>query len=162
VSLQLHRVPFLSSDAIECIISSLANLKNLGVYRCPLLHVGTTSTILDIIKRNRKSGGYVHLDFYPMFHQGPNALARYGSFGATWNDPGIDSNAAILQLVLYCCYAQAREMGFDLLDWAAAFRQFLEKCPMLDWTVVRFYEAIKTYEAKKGTPLANTSSHCTT
>ena len=146
MNLQLHRVQFLNVEAVECIVSSLPNLETLGIYQCPLLHLGTTGRLLDIVEAYKKRSGFIHLDFFPTFHQGPNASNRKGSFGVTWTDPGINTAAGIVKLILYEYYPKARRLGFDLFDDAGAFRFWLEKCPLPDWTVVRVNEAIKTYE----------------
>lgn len=155
-SLQLHRLSFLDITGVECILSSLPNLQNLGVYQCPLLHFGKAKELLDVVKAHpRDAGGarkYVHLDFFPMFHQGPNTLARHGSFGVSWGYIACDTVSAIMQIVLYELYPLARELGIDIFAWDSAFRLFLEKCPMPDWTVVRVYEAIRTFECAPGTP----------
>ena len=149
MNLQLHRIPFLNVRAVDCIVSSLPNLENLGIYQCPLLHFATTGKLLGIIEANKKEAGFVHLDFFPTFHQGPDMSNRQGSFGVTWSDPGINTLAGILKLLIYEYYPKARGLGFDLFNDASAFRRWLEKCPLPDWTVVRANEAVKTYEAKR-------------
>lgn len=151
MNLQLHRIPFLDLHAVKCIVASLPNLENLGIYQCPLLHVATTGKLLEAIETNKKKSGFVHLDFFPTFHQGPNTSARLGSFGVTWANPGMNTTAGILKLVLYDYYPKARSLGFDLFATGSAFRLWLEKCPLPDWTVVRTNEAVKTYEAKRRT-----------
>lgn len=142
---------FVDVKGLECIVASLPQLKTLGVYQCPLLHLGKASEVLDIIRHNPKhhvgeNYSYVHLDLYPMFHEGPNSLIRQGSFGATWNHPGCDLATGIIQLVLYELYPKAQSLNIDILEWGCAFRRFLEKCPMPRWGILRMYEAIKTIE----------------
>lgn len=152
-SLQLHRLSFLDVAGVDCILASLPNLENLGVYQCPLLHFGRTKDLLDSVKSHPKDGGprmYVNLDFFPMYHQGPNNMARHGSYGVSWNSLGCDTASAILQVVLYELYPAARELGIDLLSWDSSFRFFLEKCPMPKWAVVKLYEAIRTFECAQG------------
>jgi hypothetical protein len=155
-SLQLHRLSFLDITGVECILSSLPYLENLGVYQCPLLHFGKTEELLAVVKAHPKDAGgrkkYANLDFFPMFHQGPNTLARHGSFGVSWGYTACDTVSAIMQIVLYELYPLARELGINLFAWGSAFRLFLEKCPMPHWTVVRVYEAIRTFECAQGTP----------
>lgn len=154
--LQLHRLSFLDIAGIKCILASLPNLENLGVYQCPLLHFGKAKELLDVVKVHPRDGGgtkkYVNLDFFPMFHQGPNILMRHGSFGVSWGYVACDTVTAIMQIVLYDLYPLARELGINLFAWGSAFRLFLEKCPMPDWTVVKVYEAIRTFECSQGTP----------
>jgi hypothetical protein len=149
MNLHLHRVPFLNLAAVECIIASLPHLRHLGLYQCRLLHFGATLKVLEVIEKHQTESGFVHLDFFPNFHQGPNSSDRKGSFGVTWEDPGLNTTAGILQLALYHHYPKARSMGFDLFDPSSAYRLWLEKCPLPDWTVVRAYEAIRTYEAHR-------------
>ncbi|KAB5549748.1 hypothetical protein GE09DRAFT_182916 [Coniochaeta sp. 2T2.1] len=150
-NLQLHRLQFLDINAVRCIISSLPNLKLLGIYQCQLLHLGSMWQILHTIRQCglqvlREDTSFVKLDFFPMFHEGPNNILRHGSFGASWNNPGTDSAAAIWQLVLYHLYPKALALGFDILEWGCAFRHFLEKCPMREWAVPRIVEAVKSLE----------------
>ncbi|KAL1879334.1 hypothetical protein VTK73DRAFT_7171 [Phialemonium thermophilum] len=149
VNLHLHRLPFVTVEAVECILASLPNLLNLGIYQCPLLHFGCTGPLLALIEKYEKQSGYIHLDFFPRFHQGPNVSSRNGSFGVVWADPGINTTAGIVKLLCYSYYPKAWSLGMDLFDEAAAFRLWLEKCPMPSWTVVRVNEALKTYQVRR-------------
>lgn len=149
-NLQMHRIQFLDLNAVGCILKSLRNLKLIGIYQCQLLHLGNMAELLDVVKaRGQRTGGdssYVDLDFFPMYHEGPNSIIRHGSYGAVWNHPTCDMATGIWQLVLYELYPKARYLDIDILSWGRAFRHFLEKLPMPSWTNVRIYEAIKSIE----------------
>lgn len=150
-NLQLHRVQFLDHNAVRCIITSLRNLKLIGIYQCQLLHLGNMDELLNAVKTGRQHKGsgdcsFVDLDFFPMYHEGPNSIFRHGSFGAVWNQPDCDMATGIWQLVLYELYPEARKLGIDILKWGCAFRLFLEKLPMPQWANVRICEAIKSFE----------------
>jgi hypothetical protein len=153
-NLQLHRLSYLDVAGVNCILGSLPNLESLGVYQCPLLHFGKTKDLLDAIKSHPKDEDgprkYVYLDFFPMYHQGPNNMARHGSYGVSWSPLGCDTASAILQIVLYELYPAARELGINLFSWESSFRLFLEKCPMPKWAIVKVYEAIRTFECSRG------------
>ena len=71
--LQLHRIPFLTTDVLALVIPHMRNLESLGVYQCPLIHIGKGKELLEIIRTDRPLGkvNKIHLDFYPNFHQGP-------------------------------------------------------------------------------------------
>lgn len=154
--LHFHRIPFMNEGVFECIVSSLPHLQDIGVYQCPLLPMSSMIELLTILRKHKKPSGFVHLDFFPTFHEGPNSIQRKGSFGATWEEAGMDTTAGIVKLVVYHHYPMARDLGFDILCPGSAYRLWLEKCPLPDWTVVRVYEAIKTYEACRS--LKNTST----
>lgn len=106
--------------------------------------------LLNMIEKRGKGKGsdksFIDLDFFPMYHEGPNSILRLGSYGAVWNHPGCDMATGIWQIVLYELYPKATKLGIDILSWGRAFRFFLERLPMLDWTNVRIVEAIKSLE----------------
>lgn len=106
--------------------------------------------LLDAVKAGAQHKGYdysfVDLDFFPMYHEGPNSIFRHGSFGAVWNQPDCDMATGIWQLVLYELYPMARNLNIDILKWGCAFRSFMEKLAMPNWANVRICEAIKSFE----------------
>ena len=86
----LHRLPFLTTDLLRILVPQMTNLEMLGVYRCPLIHVGYAMQLLEIITLDRMKGRehQVSLDFYPRFHIGPviedGNPQTIGGFGPTW------------------------------------------------------------------------------
>lgn len=86
----LHRLPFITVDLLQILVPQMPNLEMLGVYRCPLIHVGDGMRLLSIIRVDRMKGreNQVTLDFYPRLHVGPRVEAgneyTIGGFGATW------------------------------------------------------------------------------
>lgn len=134
--LQLHRVPFLTPDLLHLLIPQMKKLQVLGVYKCPLIHVGHTLQLLDIIKTDRPQGKSISLDFFPRFHAGPihhTAIAKYctGNYGVTWDDWRGNSVLAIWALmarILPTAVAQ----GVDLIEEGTMFRKWLDMTPCVN------------------------------
>ena len=86
----LHRIPFLTTGLLQIIVPQMTNLEMLGIYKCPLIHVGDAMKLLHIIRLDRMKGreNQVSLDFYPRLHVGPliqdGNPNTVGGFGATW------------------------------------------------------------------------------
>lgn len=143
--LNLHRVPFLTPHLLSLLVPHMRNLQALGVYKCPLIHVGHTVKLLEIVRTDRMKGSKpVALDFYPQFHEGPIHIAGTenfsGSYGVSWDNCEIDTRLAIWQIVVRCL-PQARKQGVDLESSASAFRQWLDKSPC--WKVSDTLELFK-------------------
>lgn len=88
--IHLYRIPFLTVDLLDILIPSMRKLEVLGVYQCPLIHVGHGMKLLKIllVDRGKDHENRLSLDFYPRLHVGPaiqigNPYTVCG-FGATW------------------------------------------------------------------------------
>lgn len=87
--IHLHRVPFLTTNLLEILIPQMSNLEVLGIYKCPLIHVGHGMDLLYIISLDRPKGRehQVYLDWFPNFHVGPDKncpKSNYkGSYGVS-------------------------------------------------------------------------------
>ena len=84
----LHCVPFVTVGLLAILIPQMTNLEVLGIYKCPLIHIGHGLELLNIIKSDRPKGKehQVKLDWYPNYHVGPDpdvTPAQYytGSYG---------------------------------------------------------------------------------
>lgn len=64
--LHLHRVPMITMDLLDVIVPHMANLKVLGIYNCPTIHVGHLKPLLDLLQMVRpSSANRPKLDFFP-------------------------------------------------------------------------------------------------
>ncbi|ESZ98090.1 hypothetical protein SBOR_1469 [Sclerotinia borealis F-4128] len=147
-NVQFHHIPFLTKHVLALVIPPLRKLRTLGVYNCPLIHLGDGLEILDIIQRDRPRGceNQVSLDFYPAYHVGPHSTYQVGpkkgqkkvgqshAFGVSWDDTGMwvdgDVRIAIWQEVSGLIQ-QARSQGIDFESKHTMFRQWLDKSPCL-------------------------------
>ena len=147
-NLQFHRTPFLTKEILALIIPSMRNLKHLGVFRCPLIHIGNTLELLEIIKTDRpiEKERQVNLEFFPNFHIGPVKIpgTTYftGEYGVTWDNFNGRTDLAIWGLVLKIM-RKSREYGIDLLGKGTALRQWLEMSPC--WRVGNTLDVIEEY-----------------
>ena len=120
----------------------MKNLRVLGIYQCPLIHVGDTMKLLDIIQTDKPKGkeNQILLDFWPNYHVGPvhepGNPRTVGSYGVTWDNWNADT-----RLALWCLISriipQARKQDVDFESPQSMFRQWLEKspCMMVDETL---------------------------
>lgn len=51
-------------------------------------------------------------DFFPRYHEGPDDVNRKGSFGVSWNDTGVDTNAAIFSCLAFHIRPRCAVLGF--------------------------------------------------
>jgi len=147
-NLQFHRIPFLTKDILALIIPSMRNLKHLGVLKCPLVHVGDTLELLEIIKTDRpiERERQVNLEFFPNFHIGPEKFPGdiyfTGQYGATWDNFNGRTDLAIWGFVLRIM-RKVREYGIDLYGKGTAFRRWLELSPC--WRIEKALEQMEEY-----------------
>ena len=145
-NLQLHRIPFLTTEVLSLIIPLMRNLQVLGLYKCPLIHVGHTMKVLEIIQidRVRERQNQISVDFYPNYHVGPASDPGkdyiVGSYGVTWDNWNGDSCLSIWQLVSIIM-PQARSQKQDFWSKHTMFRQWLDKSPC--WRVAETLAAIQ-------------------
>ncbi len=150
--LHIHRAPFFDAKVFGLLLSegNMPMLQTLGVYRCELLHFGSTVALLDACSKRRDQGYPLEsFDFYPRFHEGPNDNRRFGSFGVSWSDSGVHTAKAIFGWLLYRILPKAEELGFDLISRSSSFRTWLEKLP-LPWRSVP--RVLDLYLRRRDTP----------
>lgn len=115
----------------------MRNLKHLGIFACPLINVGHTIKLLDIIKtdKTKEREQQVALDFFPAHHVGPIPIPgtdNYsGNYGATWDNWRGDTRLAIWSLVAMIL-PRARAQNVDFTSEASMFRRWLELSPCLE------------------------------
>jgi len=151
-NLQFHRTPFLTKDILALIIPSMRGLKHLGVFRCPLIHIGNTLELFEIIKTDRpiEKERQVNLEFFPNFHIGPvrspGNIYFTGGYGATWDNFNGRTDLAIWGLVLKIM-RKARKYSIDVFSKGTAFRCWLEMSPC--WRVGETLEIMEEYLDKR-------------
>lgn len=127
----------------------LENLKFLGIYACPLIHIGDLPRLLKLLTTDRLKGreDRVNFDFRPQYHTGPglhprdrfsfenwDEINKYetkhgtGSYGVTWDNSGLDTNVGTWAIVLPG-REKARKLGIDLTRPGSVFRQWLDESP---------------------------------
>lgn len=149
-NLQLHRIPYLTTDVLSLIIPPMRNLKVLGIYKCPLIHVGDTLKLLEIIQVDKplEKKNQISLDFYPNYHQGPIPFPgnkyHQGTYGVTWDNWNGDTRLAVWQLASIII-PQAIEQKQDFLSKHTMFRQWLDTSPC--WRVA---ETLATLQVHPG------------
>lgn len=143
-NIQFHRVPFLTVHLLELLVPKMYKLEYLGVFNCPLIHVGHTLFLLSIIDKQANARPKINsgepkkwakVDFYPRFHVGPvdeyhDAEKYAGSYGVTWDNWNLDSRQAIWTIV-YRALIKAKEMGVEFAGKSSAFRRWLYAGPCL-------------------------------
>ena len=132
-NLQLHQIPFLTIEVLSLIIPSMRNLQVLGVYKCPLIHIGNTMELLKIIQIDKVRGkeNQISLDFYPNYHAPASIPGKehiVGSYGVTWDNWNGDSRIAVWQMVAEIM-PQAHAQKQDFWSPHTMFRQWLNKTP---------------------------------
>jgi hypothetical protein len=155
-NLQLHRVPFLTTELLGLLIPKMRNLRILGIYKCQLIHVGETMKLLDVIKTDRplERENQISLDFYPNFHLGPveepGNKYSVGAYGVTWDNWNFDTTRAVWCLVIQII-PKARSQGVDFESKHTMFRQWMEKgpCHKIEETIAAFMNPDESSENLK-------------
>ncbi|CZR55330.1 uncharacterized protein PAC_05217 [Phialocephala subalpina] len=141
-NVHFHRVPFLNINVLELLIPQMSKLEVLGIYNCLLMHIGTGLRLLEILEVDRLKGKEhsVNLDFYPMYHLGPDNDEHYrGRYGVSWDNTQMDTRLGIWSLAKRII-EKARAQNIDLKSPHTMFRQWLEKTPCwrVEWTLNSF------------------------
>lgn len=141
-TIHLHRVPMLTVEVLNHVVPYMRNLKLLGVYRCPLIHLGHAIPLLEIVGQAHRIETHkapAKLDFAPRFHVGPKE-GSYGSYGITWDDSGLDTRLAIW-CIIEKAIKLAKEQGIpeSIMSKEFALRPFIEQ---LCWNVDETIEAL--------------------
>lgn len=141
-NVHFHRIPFLNINVLELLIPQMSKLEVLGIYNCQLMHLGTGLRLLDILKVDRLKGKEhsVSLDFYPMYHLGPDNEHYVGRYGVSWDNTQMDTRRGIWSLAKRII-EKARAQNIDLQSPHTMFRQWLEKTPCwkVGWTLNSFW-----------------------
>jgi len=132
----LDKIPFLDYKILEVIVTSMPNLKTMGISNCLLLDVTKLEPILKIVSRHplttegdKKT--YLQVDWQPYFFNGLNGndtSESPGSFGVTHNPPTFNIPKAVFGLIMKAL-PLAKEVGMDLLSEGSSFWRFVRRLP---------------------------------
>lgn len=128
----------------------------LGIYECPLIHIGDVSAILDLIheinKGRLKSQPLIRdFDFYPRFHTGTgyetdSEIGYSATYGITWTNTENDILQRGLMAILLEATLKSRRMGIGLLmDQKGAFRKYLDNLPLQPLQIMSFLDGLYRY-----------------
>ncbi|KAF5027769.1 hypothetical protein F66182_147 [Fusarium sp. NRRL 66182] len=154
--LHLHKTPLLDRRLLAIILRSCPLIKMVGVYDCPLFHVGDVICLLDMIhevnvERRREQRPIVEaLDFYPRYHSGMphrgNGHQDSQTYGLTWKPRNNEIVQRGLLAIVMQAVLKSRRMKIDLLmDKDAAFMAYLSNLPMLPLKVFSFLDGLYRY-----------------
>ncbi|KAF4449440.1 hypothetical protein F53441_7302 [Fusarium austroafricanum] len=153
----LQHIPLLDRRLVAIILRACPHVTTLGIYECPLLHLGDVITLLDLIyevnlERDKKNLPRVEsFDFYPRYHGGMPYSKNTndvddGCYGMTWNWIRDSVAQQGLMTILLKAVLKSREMGIGLLmDKGAAFMQYLSKIPLPSLSVFVFLDGLHRY-----------------
>ncbi|KAF4344646.1 hypothetical protein FBEOM_1387 [Fusarium beomiforme] len=170
--LHFQKTPLLDRRLVACILRACPFITTLGIYQCPLFHLGDVICLLDLIHevnldRGKRNLPLVEaLDFYPVYHAGvpyyvvpdevlPEAYMKMGmepkgreylGYGITWAPvPNEILQRGIFALLLKAVL-KARKMGIRLLmDRDAALMKYLSDLPMLPGLIFEFLDGLYRY-----------------
>jgi hypothetical protein len=118
------------------LIPKMRNLEVLGVYKCPLIHVGHTLHLIDVVQMDKPKGRerQVSLDFFPSLHIGPIVIPGgnnyFGNFGVTWDSWQGDTCLALWALLCHILPI-ADELKIDMITPGTMFRKWLDMTPLV-------------------------------
>ncbi|KAK8142155.1 hypothetical protein G3M48_009266 [Beauveria asiatica] len=147
--LHFYQVPFFDRRILAIILRACPNVTMLGVYDCPLIHLGDLIPLLDLIyeinterKLQNKPliGGF---DFYPSFHKGLSAEDEHGVFGLTADSMDRDIIQRGLFAILMKGFLKAAQLKLDLLfEPGLALRAFLFRVPNPPLSIPTFFDGL--------------------
>lgn len=149
--LQFHKTPLLDRKLIAIILRACPHVKMLGIYECPLLHLGDVVYLLDLIRevnmeRDRQSLPRVEsLDFYPRYHAGMPYETRneFETYGFSWLPKDNDTAQRGVLAIVMLAVLKSRHMKVKLLmDRDAAFMTYLLNLPMVPGKVCAFLDGL--------------------
>ncbi|KAJ4196016.1 hypothetical protein NW755_002179 [Fusarium falciforme] len=154
--LHFHATPMLDRRLVAIVARACPNLKMLGIYDCPDIHLGDIICLLDLIHEINSSRSCDQpriqaLDFYPRYNTG--SLLGQAKPGDDANAYGLSSKklrsdaqqrglfGILLQVVL-----KSKRMNLQLLmDRNAAFMTYLSKLPFLPLQIFSFLDGLYRY-----------------
>ncbi|KAL3606022.1 hypothetical protein FPOAC2_00976 [Fusarium poae] len=122
-----------------------------GIYECPLLHLGDVNFLLDLIhevnmERDEKNLGRIDsLDFYPRYHAGMpyKYEGEFETYGYTWKGGNNEVFQRGVLSIVMLAVLKSRKMKIGLLmDQDAAFMTFLSNIPMVPGKVFAFLDGL--------------------
>ncbi|KAF4472300.1 hypothetical protein FALBO_791 [Fusarium albosuccineum] len=153
--LHFHQTALLDRRLVAVILRDLPNVKMLGIYECPLIHVGDVLCLLDLINEVNKNRpkGEVRLgsfDFYPRYHsgmpykKGPSNTSS--TYGLTWSHEKPDVVQRGLLSIVMQAVLKSRHMKIGMLmDKKGAFLKFLSQLPFQPLQILSFLDGLYRY-----------------
>ncbi|KAF9769747.1 hypothetical protein IL306_012801 [Fusarium sp. DS 682] len=170
--LHFQKTPLLDRRLVACILRACPFITTLGIYQCPLFHLGDVICLLDLIHevnldRGKRNLPLVEaLDFYPVYHAGvpyyvvpDEQLSQaqmkcgmepegreYLGYGITWTFMPNEVLQRGIFAILLKAVLKARKMGIRLLmDKDAALMKYLSDLPMLPGLIFEFLDGLYRY-----------------
>lgn len=152
--LHFHKTPLLDRNLLAIVLRACPHVKMLGIYECPMLHLGDVIFLLDLIhevnlERDKQNLPHVEtLDFYPRYHAGMPYKSdwEFETYGFSWKCQNNDRlQRGVLEVVMLAVL-KSREMKIGLLmDENAAFMTYLSNIPMVPGKVFAFLDGLYRY-----------------
>ncbi|KAF4969577.1 hypothetical protein FZEAL_10207 [Fusarium zealandicum] len=153
--LQLDKIPLLDRRATAIVLRSCPQVKMLGIYDCPLLHVGDVICLLDIISEVNRGRGknepqIEEFDYYPRFHKGTPYTGSSGqhcaTYGITWGPKHNDIVQRGLLAIVMQAVLKSRQMKVGLLMKPnRAFMTWLSNIPTIPAKTYSFLDGLYRY-----------------
>ncbi|CEI64567.1 unnamed protein product [Fusarium venenatum] len=149
--LHFHKAPLLDRRLLAIILRACPNVTMVGIYECPLLHLGDVTFLLDLIhevnlERDEKNLPHIDsLDFYPRYHSGMpyKNEGEYETYGYTWKGGNNDVFQRGVLAIIMLAVLKSRKMNIGLLmDEDAALMTFLSSIPMVPGKVFAFLDGL--------------------
>ncbi|KAJ3479172.1 hypothetical protein NLG97_g8385 [Lecanicillium saksenae] len=151
--LHLHNTPLMDRRILAIVLRACPNLTMVGVYNCPLIHLGDIIPILDLIyeinedRRLRKMPLITGFDFYPSFHRGLEVRGGQAPmYGLTADSMDLDIVQRGVYAILLKAFFKARYMGLGLLfERGRALKAFLFRLPNPPLSMPTFFDGLHRY-----------------
>ncbi|RFN51130.1 hypothetical protein FIE12Z_4583 [Fusarium flagelliforme] len=149
--LHFHKTPLLDRKLIAIILRACPHVKMLGIYECPMLHLGDVVFLLDLIREVNLERDRQHLprveslDFYPRYHAGMPYKSKneFESYGFSWKPKDNDIAQRGVLTIVMLAVLKSRHMKVKLLmDRDAAFMTYLLNLPMVPGKICAFLDGL--------------------
>lgn len=149
--LHFDKIPLLDRRVLAVILRSCPNVTSLGVYDCPLLHIGDIVCLLDLISEvnmtrlQQKKPLITSFDFFPCLERGmPFKHPSAATYGLTWNPVNLEVAQKGLYVLLLKAFAKAYRMklAYSLFDEHQGLRKYLLRIPNPPFGVPMFLDAL--------------------
>ncbi|GKT98521.1 hypothetical protein FLAG1_01282 [Fusarium langsethiae] len=149
--LHFHKTPLLDRRLIAIILRACPHVKMIGIYECPMLHLGDVICLLDLIHEvnlERDELGLPRvesLDFYPRYHAGMpyKSQGEFETYGYSWKGGNNEVSQRGVLAIVMLAVLKSRKMKIGLLmDEDAAFMTFLSNIPMVPGKVFAFLDGL--------------------
>jgi hypothetical protein len=148
--LNFHRIPYLDPRVLAIVLRACPRVTMIGVYDCPLIHLGDVVCILDLIweinqKRRKLALAPIKaFDFYPRYNEGmPYSEEGGATYGLTWSAKPLEVVQPGMYLLVLKAFMKCKAMNLDLLfSRKHAFVGYLNRLPLPPPSIARFLDAL--------------------